>query len=517
MDVGLDLNLLKALLWREREKWLCRKNRFFMAFLSMALLLPGSLCVLLGWHFAKTLPQVSPNQASGLWMAGIIVLATISAIWDGTLALEIRTLRPFETRPFALFQGEMLLSLLTPFKLIFTAFLALFAFGACLKHPSLFFWLWAGIAFTLMALICLERILGRITRTMSQRFKAALIILAALPLLRLLLDSMAQEVFKRSLFPQALPLDGIKGYGIKVLNARPNLFPIEAWQSGLQGQSAWMHGFLKPLVLSALILSLTFWFLRRDFQEEAQSNASKGGRLWDFDQAWMGVARHRWESIWASKQGRFFILLPLVMPLIQVDAMFMTLLPGPAFLMGATGWMMMGTGSLACTQFGLDRASVRHFWVLPIEDRDLLLGKVLGVAAYQLVSILLFMVLLSLATPLPLKLLPAAFLFCASLATLQLKTGLFHSIHHPRPLDPKGLNPGEGGIEHGRRIGRVLLPWAALTLLWIAGSRLNSAGITSLMGLTLLFSLWRLQRALPKAARELNKHRDQLSKTLEAA
>jgi len=494
----MDVNLLRALLWVERER-LRSGKRALRIVLALALLPTTVLSAHLGWSFALALPHLNPAKAGSGLAVGLFALALLAAIWDGTPALDPRPLHPFQVRSGALFGAELLLSLLTPFKLAQATLLIVFALGAGAARPLLLPLLLCGALCLLVSLVCLERLLGRLTRLAAQHLRLALVFALLVPPMRLMVNAMSREIL-----------------GKPLMNGTLDLERVSQWLPADTQVASWgLWGILAIALGMAALLGLTFLALRRELNGEGATSQAQAGRLWRFRRPWVGVARHRWESLWASKQGRFFLFVPLLVPLCQVDAMLFRQRPAPAFLIGCVGWVMLPLGALTCTLFGLDRKAARVFWTWPLEDGELLLGKLVGTAAYQAVIILLSLAVLPLTTPMPLRLLPAVFLFCAALACFQLRVGLRHSLEFPRPLDPKGLNPGEFDDDHLAKLGRLLLPWLLLVLTWLTGSFLGERALLGLMlGASLLGGLL-LHRALPQAVLRLDRLRDHLSAGLE--
>ena len=500
----MDVNLLRAVLWAEWQRRRSGKQTLTVL-LAIALLPSTVLTVYLGRVFAQALPGLDAQAVGSGIATSVFVLALLAAIWDGTPALDLRPLRPFQVQCSALFAAEILLSLLTPFRLAQATLLVAFTLGAGTIRPSLFLWLPPFAFILLLWLIGLERLLGRLTRLAGQHLRRALVFLALLPLLRGMINGVALGISKQPLFQESLRLQPFH-----LPSWLPTCTSVAGWQATLGGQQVWAT-LLEPALWTSALLALTFLALRKELSGEGLSSLDKTGALWHFRRPWMGVAHHRWKSLWASKQGRFFVFLPLLVPLLQVDALIIAQRPAPTFLIGCVGWVMLPLGGLACTLFGLDRKAVRTFWTWPLEDRDLLLGKVMGTAAYQTVVILLFFAVLPLTTPMPRHLLPATLLFCIALASFQLRAGLRHSLEHPRPLDPKGLNPGDLGDEHLTKLGRLLLPWMLMVGTWLVGSLLGEGALLGLMLVAACLGGLALYRALPQAVQRLASLRDHLS------
>ncbi len=494
----MDVNLLRAVLWAEWERFRGGKKALRIV-LAIALLPTTVLSALLGWDFAHELPRLNAMNVGSSVAAGLCVLALLAAIWDGTPALDTRPLRPFQARPLSLFEAELALSLMTPFKLAQGLLLLAFSLGAGAARPLLLGLLPLAVGL-LVSLVCLERLLGRLTRLATQHLRLALVFVALVPPMRLMINAVAQDFLGRPLMSGALGL---------------NLERLAEWTPKSSHTPSWPWVIVGTGLGTTALLALTFLVLRQELKGNGSTSHAQAGGIWRFQRPWVGVARHRWESLWASKQGRFFLFVPLLVPFCQVDAMLFRQRPAPAFLIGCVGWVMLPLGALACTLFGLDRKAVRSFWTWPLEDRDLLVGKVAGTAAYQAVVILICLALLPLTTPMPLRLLPAVCLFCVALACFQLRAGLRHSLEYPRPLDPKGLNPGDFGDEHLTKLGRLLLPWMLLVLTWIAGSFLGEKILLGLMLGAAGLGGGLLGHAVPKAVLRLDRLRDHLSAGLE--
>ena len=175
----MDVNLLRAVLWAEWERFRGGKKALRIV-LAIALLPTTVLSALLGWDFAHELPRLNAMNVGSSVAAGLCVLALLAAIWDGTPALDTRPLRPFQARPLSLFEAELALSLMTPFKLAQGLLLLAFSLGAGAARPLLLGLLPLAVGL-LVSLVCLERLLGRLTRLATQHLRLALVFVALVP------------------------------------------------------------------------------------------------------------------------------------------------------------------------------------------------------------------------------------------------------------------------------------------------------------------------------------------------
>lgn len=162
-------------------------------------------------------------------------------------------------------------------------------------------------------------------------------------------------------------------------------------------------------------------------------------RLWSFSSPALGIARLQWESLTTSLPGRAMLLMP---PLTVV------LIRGPLAHLTAQGtWVVpaaflyagLSSTNLLFNQFGLDRHGVKALLLLPIEERDVLAGKLWAFAAWQAVQTAMLvglMVLSGYADPaalgLGVALAACSFFLCASI-------GQFMSIWQPHPLTRSGM------------------------------------------------------------------------------
>ena len=136
----------------------------------------------------------------------------------------------------------------------------------------------------------------------------------------------------------------------------------------------------------------------------------------------------------ASQLGRFAFLMP-VMTLVLIKGPFaqfrgQSLWAVPA----AFAYLSLVGNNVVLNQFGLDRHGIKTLLLLPVSARDLLKGKLLGMAAHQGLQALLLVALLAVfggAGPAPL-LAGALLLGCVFLA--QSAVGQWTSVWAPRPM-----------------------------------------------------------------------------------
>nr|WP_320131430.1 hypothetical protein [uncultured Holophaga sp.] len=505
----MDVAPLTALLWvRGREPG--KGREVLTAILMILAFILGTGTFLVGRGFARTLSSPGSTGAQLPVLTGLLALAGASALWHGSRSLDPRILEAFQVAPVPLFLAELATALTTPFKRAGAFVLMAFFLGAGTVHLRLLAWMLPLGCLWLLSLVSLERILGRGTRILGAQGRLSLVFSLLLLALPPLLNGISATLLARPLLPQ-------RSLSLAILS-RPAL-PIPpvtlAWTPGEPLARRIAQGLVLPFMGTAFLLILCFFALRQEGVGRGPHRSTSPLGVWASGRPWVTIAHDHWNRLWSSRQGSFYLFTPLLAPLIQVDLMIFHQVPGVRVLIGVAGWVMLPLGTLCCSFFGLDRGAVRSFWTWPITDRDLLLGKLVGTAAYQGVVILLLVGVMALATPMPARFLPATLLFCLSLASCQLAAGLKLSILHPRRLDPTALNAGAFDDAHLARLGHLLQPWLLLVLVGSLAALAGPLVLTLTLFVILGLSLRILARAMPRAVTLLETHRDELSAHLE--
>jgi hypothetical protein len=261
-------------------------------------------------------------------------------------------------------------------------------------------------------------------------------------------------------------------------SATTELLSRVAWQALPAG---WQVGGTHPLgAWGVLALPMGFFALafKLAFREAVPGRAAtvRPEKLWSFRRPVVGLARVAVRSIWSTDIGRFIVLSPglWVLSVVLIRQKLSTL-PGmpaidPAWLwLGA--WVMAPNmlTNLVLNQFGADRGAVKALMLLPVTDRQLLLGKTLGLFAIGLANAVVlapiawFVVRPSWAVTL------AGPLTGYIIFTLMIAAGQFTSVLWPRPLPRKALKPPGGNLVVGLvSMGILLTTSTPIALVWWA-------------------------------------------------
>lgn len=507
----MDVRVLRAAWTAQAQGRAASRRRGLAALLAVAALPAAASLALLGHAWSRALPQAGPGP-TGLALAALLGgLALLSGTWDGTLTLRPEAFRPFQVAPSTLFLAELAVGAATPVKAFLGAALGAFALGAAWGRPVLLPWLALALPLLLLALLALERLAGLLARRFGRTFKSMALFGICLAGMRAFLGWLLAGGNLRG-----TPT----GQHLAALPLRAALLPTTWLASGLRTAAlrGWPGAGLAAFIAAwAALLGLTYLLLRPDLRGERPASAAPRPRTpRPFRRPWVGAARLHLGRLWSSKPGRFMLFLPIFALASLIDPLVFGFRPGSTWILAWSGLMLVPVGRKAASNlFGLDRAGVRTFWLLPLEDRDLLAGKAAATALFQALIAGLMVLALALAAPLrPLELLGAALLF-AALALFHLGTGLLRSLEAPAPLDPEGLNPA--GLDDPTLVtlGRLLLPWLLLVALWFLALRLGTAWAVLAMGGAVLAAAARLRGRFERAVRLLEACREPLTLALE--
>lgn len=503
----MDVNLFKAVWHAERARGMGKAQRGLRIVLGISALPMLGLTGWLGLTAGRALSHMDPALVGQGLATGLLCLSFLSGFWDGSCALRFEPFRPFQVSPSSLFFAELMVTIQIPMKLYLAALSASWALGVAVIHPSLLPWLMLFVPLLLLWLISLERIIGVLAgRLTSMNFK----LLALYGLLFLGLWVFMAKAENRSI--NWLPSGQ---FSSQLSYWLPTTQMIMGWQGVLKGDWPFARLFVLPVLWTALLLLLAYGALRNIFSgEAAQTFGGEVGQPWAFRRSWVGVARHQWHSLWNSKVGRLFLFVPLLGLDGVVTPTVIGVRPGSTWIIACLGFVQLSTG-FCFNLFGFDRGGVRGFWTLPLEDRDLLVGKVMGVAAFQAVILFLFAACLPFLAPLTRMQGLSAVFFCTSLFSAHARSGMRFSVKHPRPVDPAGITPNNLDDTYFGKLGRVFLPWVVLVAVWGIASRMGSWPLLLSMVLTCLGSLALLWRGISTATDGLRLGRDHLTATLE--
>ncbi len=173
--------------------------------------------------------------------------------------------------------------------------------------------------------------------------------------------------------------------------------------------------------------------------------------LWTFRSKTAGIARLQWNAVTRSQLGRFGFIIPLVT---------IALLKGPlGFVVGAGPWVVptaftylsLASNNLQLNQFGLDGHGIKSILLVPIEPREVLRGKSIGLGLYQALQALLMTLLLFLLHRPPVLHLLGGLLLAGCFFFAQNAVGQFTSSWMPRAVPHASMR------SHGTPLPLVLL------------------------------------------------------------
>lgn len=468
-----------------------------------------------GWAYGHQVASANPVLLGArLWRIPL-ALGFAGALWEGGCVVSPRPLRPFFVKARTLLVAELLLGLTTPMKGTLFAFGLIFAIGLAASHPILAPWGLLVATLGILWIACLERILPALfpSGLLRQRILLLLLLAVAVVLAALRATGLgaSQDLVQRPAWMVMLEKVG----------TLPGQHLAQGAELLLTGHFGAIWRQLQvPLGATFLLLVLSAWMVHRELESgTAASSGLGGGQPWAFHRPWFGVACQHFHRLLASRAGqlRLFMVFISILAAKEPELISVGRLQAPrawaafsaAFVFGAILMVPL------CNLFGMERGGIRTYWNLPLEDRDLLLGKLAGTGAYAFLAGGLILLLLGAVHPLhPAELLGigllllAVFLWCAG-------SGLIRSLH-----GAWGMGSESYGIqveltdEKVARLGVMIAP-----LLWMLPIFALSVWLgrwsllPSMVGLVLVSAL-RVPSRLDAACKELVRERETLTATL---
>ncbi|MFN7958247.1 MAG: hypothetical protein U0P46_08005 [Holophagaceae bacterium] len=295
---------------------------------------------------------------------------------------------------------------------------------------------------TLLTLLAVQLLVEGLAGALVRRLRAVLVALAILAWLGSTL--LAGKVPAKPTAPRVSPIAAVQTERLRAVGTQVgsalNLLPATAsvrslvWaRQGRWGAAIGAHAY--PLAVLALLMLGGARLMRREAEAERRpAEGSRRERLWSFRHPAGGIGRLHFQTILRSHLGRFAFLMPL---------MTLVLLKGPFTHLGAkASWAIPGAfaylslvgNNFAFNQFGLDRHGVKGLLLLPVTARDLLKGKLLGMAAHQGLQALLLAGLLALVDHARPDRLLAGLLLMGCIFLAQASVGQWTSAWAPRPM-----------------------------------------------------------------------------------
>jgi hypothetical protein len=530
----MDLNALAAI---GSAAWGARFPRLRTASRSRRTI-TALLLLLLGAEFCGS--AFAAGHATGIGLAGLdpvatgrilwrvpLLLALAGALWDGGCVLDPAPCRPYFVSLGTRVLAEAMLGVTTPIKGVLAGFGLVFSLGLAWGQPRL---LPMGLAYVLLALVwtaCLERVIHALVPAGLLPQRGMLVVALGLGAALIGLAWLGGK-------PLAPPLQP----GLERLWARPGADLVRFWQTG---QFRWLR---LPLAATLVLLAGTGICVARELDQDRRPGASlDGGRIWRFQRPWAGVARLQLHQLLASRAGQMRLLMLLMSVLLVKEPELETVgvLKTPHAWTGIAAGITFGAILVVplCNLLGFDRGGVQTWFRAPLAGRDLLLGKILGVAGYAALAgpILLALVVQSQAWHLVqsrtehgirLHLLPAtdpmragAVLALAGLLVALFLwwagSGLELSVRRPWPmtLGSYGMQL-EFDEDKLARLGVLLAPVAWMGPLFGLSLLLGQGAALAGVAVLVAAAATRFRRCLARASLQLVEQREQITLSLSA-
>ncbi|MBL0312423.1 MAG: hypothetical protein IPP78_06825 [Holophagaceae bacterium] len=447
--------------WNRSAKEMGKSGRWAMVLVMVLVVLFGGLPAVgisavagyaLGAHFDS---YRAPLILGGVLALGAAAVGAISGIMGGTKALQWESYRIYPLSLRQIFAAELVAGIGDPWPtLAGLSALAMFM-GLSAAHPILLpiaLLLWMQ---TVLWMLLIQHFVGSLAAALMKRMKLALVIFGIFFWMLSVMTSMLPKYSEPNpgahlstvLTPERIAQ--IKQMGqvaLTCLGTLPSTYAARSFSEALRGAwiSALLHQ-LAPIALLLIALALQARQMEREADPQALEvkTATKGAeKLWSFRSPAAGVAKLHWRTLMGSHLGRFGLLMPV---------MTVVLLKGPfSHIRGQAMWAIPGTfaylalagSQMQYNQFGLDGHGVKSLLLLPIRSRDILLGKLGGLAMYQgLQAGLLLLLVALLMRPSPIELL-AALCLGGCLFFVQMSFGHWTSSWLPRAMPRDSLKSG---------------------------------------------------------------------------
>jgi hypothetical protein len=408
--------------------------------------LPVGIGLFLGGFYLG--PRLTgPEAESSVLVLGALLAALVGAggilggLLGGAKKLSWEQYRAFPIGRLRLLAAELVAGLGD----LLTAGLALgllaFTLGLAVGRPALLPLLPLLFLEHLVLLMVLQLLLGSLALRLAKRLKLAVGLLLGLVWLgSLLLGQMTPRAGHPVHPALAAVAQALATRGLAFLQALPTTAAVAGLQAGLEGH--WGRALLLQLYPLGLALVIALGAIRLlDREQEALAPVAGTGRerLWSFRTPRGGLARLQLRTLLASHHGKAGFVMPLMTVVLLKGPMAMVRGQALWALPGAFAYLALFGNQFQFNQFGLDGHGVKGLFLLPLEARQLLDGKLRGYALYQgLQALLLIALLLPLYHP-PLLEVTAALALAACFFLTQSAVGAFTSSWLPRRIDRASL------------------------------------------------------------------------------
>lgn len=445
-----------AATWNRSSKELGKVGTTVFALLMAVVLLAAAGPVIVGstlFGYALLGKRIAEPDLFAPFLGGTLAVLAffggiVGGILGGSRVLAWESYRVFPLGLRSLFSAELIAGLGDPLCLAMSLMTTFLLLGVGIARPSVLPLVPLVAVGTVGTMLCLQYLIGSLAARAVKRFQVGLILLSIIGWTGLyLLPAKAAATRTRVGAPGIeQQVAEFKAAGARLGRALIYL-PTSQAALGLSeaARGRWGPALLRQGAQAAAVLILillTARMLRRESQQEAWRSRPRTGtaeKLWSFRSPRAGVARLHWQNLTGSHLGRFSLLIPL---------MTVVLLKGPlAIAKGIDWWALPASfGYLALTgiqfqmnQFGLDGPGVKVLLLLPLRTRDLLEGKLWGLAAFQGVQVLLLLILLGFGGILTPQGAAAGVCLAGCLFLAQAACGHWTSAWLPRPMPRDSL------------------------------------------------------------------------------
>lgn len=447
--------------WNRTAREMGKTGRFGLVIVLTLLVLLGGLPVValsgmggfaLGSHFDH---RSAPLILGGVLGIGAVLVGAISGILGGSKALQWESYRAFPLPLRPIFAAELAAGIADPVPALGGLAALSMCLGLSVARPSLFpfaLLLWAQ---TMLWMLLLEHLAGSLAAVLMKRLKVALVVFGLIFWMLMLFSSMlpgwmntqAGQPVGTVMGPERVAqIRAAAAALLAFLGVLPSTHAARSLSDALAGR--WFQAVFHQLAPIGLLLLMLFFVARR-MESEAEPEAMelartpKGAeRLWGFRTPSAGIAKLHWRIIMGSQLGRFGLLMPVMTavllkgPMMRLHGQRLWALPG------AFAYLALAGSQMQFNQFGLDGHGVKSLLLLPIRPRDILLGKLGGLALYQGLQAGFLMVLLTLLMrPAPLGIL-AALCLAGCFFFVQMSVGQWTSLWMPRAMPRNSLKSG---------------------------------------------------------------------------
>lgn len=478
----------------------------------------------LGWVLGHNLERPVMVAVLGGFLAVVSLGGgLLGGILGSARQMSWETTRGFPLRLWALFLAELVAGLGDLWPLTFALAAGAFLVGLALAVPAvlpLVPLLWLEGVFLLLTV---QLLVGGLASALVKRLRVALLLVGVL--------AWGLSVLFTGRLPHqgrggsGRPLSQVQTVRLRALGARfarvAAVLPSHAQALSVArardhrwGAALVQHGY--PLALLLLLMVAGARLLAREASGAARPAPPRSAeRLWSFRTPALGVARLHFQTLMGSHLGKFAFVMPL-MTLVLLKGPFARVQEQSLWTVPAAfAYLSLVANNFVLNQFGLDRHGIKILLLLPVPPRDLLVGKLLGMAAHQGLQALLMVALLVLFNHPPVAQLVAGLLLMGCFFLAQTALGQWTSAWMPRPMAMDSLKNNTMPFALGMLSLAVSAVWTLLfggafaLLAWLAPAALVP-GMALLFGLLLLAH----RALLPAASTFLHARREKLVEAL---